>query len=95
MTDDVEPWEVHSELVLVSPEVYRQALAELPERDPDPVPARPALCVDAPSHDREATRVSVNAVLRYTARRMAQTVEFGLIVLGAIVALTFLAKLLH
>ena len=95
MTDDVEPWEVHSELVLVSPEVYHQALAELPERDPDPVPARPALSVHDPLHDREATGVSVNAVLRYTARRMAQTVEFGLILLGVLVALTLLAKLLH
>jgi hypothetical protein len=30
---DIEPWEVHSELVLVCPEVCERARALLPERD--------------------------------------------------------------
>ena len=35
VVEEIELWELHSELVLVSPEVCRRALELLPERDPD------------------------------------------------------------
>ena len=38
--DEFEPWELHSELVLVCPEVKKRALELLPERDPDAFLAR-------------------------------------------------------
>ena len=41
MVEEIELWELHSELVLVSPEVCRRALELLPERDPDAFLARP------------------------------------------------------
>src|SRR5215211_790098 len=35
VVEEIELWELHSELVLVCPEVCRRALELLPERDPD------------------------------------------------------------
>ena len=88
---DVQPWEVHSELVLVSPEVCRRAREELPERDADAFLTRPPTVAGAPAVEQEARE----AALRYTLWRFAQTARFGLLIVGVIVVLALLAELLH
>ena len=88
---DVEPWELHSELVLVSPEVCRRAREELPERDPDAFLTRPPTVAGAPAIEQRAR----GAVLRYTLRRLGQTARFGLLLVGIIVGLALLAEFFH
>jgi hypothetical protein len=95
---DIEPWEVHSELVLVCPEVCERARALLPERDPDAFLARlreaaPAL-ETAPDAVAIAPSPSV-AVVAYTLWRLAETARVALVAVGAVVALALLAEVLH
>lgn len=89
----VEPWEIHSELVLVSPEVYERALELLPDRDPDAFLAsqrRVISCEQVQRHPNLPT-----AIAGYTVFRLAETARSALIVVGAVVALALLAQILH
>jgi hypothetical protein len=95
---DVEPWELHSELVLVSPEVCRRALELLPERDPDAFLARPREPLAVPTvsgDDRELAPRLPLAVAAYALTRIAQTAWSGLLAVGLVIGLAFLVELLH
>lgn len=73
MAEQIESWELHSELVLVSPEVCRRALELLPDRDPDAFLARAPLAV------RESDAPPLVAVaFRYTLWRLARSSRFAL-----------------
>ena len=97
-TDDIEPWELHSELVLVSPEVCRRALELLPERDtyaflerprePIPLPVSPV------DEDEPAPGLR-RAVVGYAAQRLFDTARFALYAIGGLAGLASLAELLH
>jgi hypothetical protein len=94
----IEPWELHSELVLVCPEVCRRALELVPERDPDAYLARPREPVLLPSAAAELDHLALGvprAVFEYTLWRLGQTVRPALVSLGALVALASLAEVLH
>src|SRR5919108_2927598 len=80
----VEPWEIHSELVLVSPEVWERARELLPDRDPNAFLVRRAH-VTASEPTREPGLPA--ALLGYTALRVADTARSGLIVTAFVVAL--------
>lgn len=87
----MQPWELHSELVLVSPEVCRRALEELPERDPDAFLTRWRSIVEAQAEESGTGE----AIVRYTLWRFGQTARFGLGVVAVIVVLVLLAELWH
>jgi hypothetical protein len=89
----VEPWEVHSELVLVSPEVYERALELLPERDPDAFLPAPAEIARAKPAGREPGLPT--AIVGYTVVRLAETARSALIVVGCVVALALIAQISH
>jgi hypothetical protein len=89
----VEPWEIHSELVLVSPDVYERARELLPHRDPDAFLARRGRVAGATEPASELGLPA--AVLRYTAHRLAETARTALIVVGFVVALALLAQIPH
>jgi hypothetical protein len=95
---DVEPWELHSELVLVSPEVCRRAQELLPERDPDAflvklrqTPIAAPISID----EREVGPALPVALASYGLWRVGQTARPALLALGLVVALASLAELLH
>ena len=88
---DVQPWELHSELAFVSPEVSRRAREELPERDPDAFLTRAPALAEAPAHKPSAGK----AALRYSVWRLGQAARFGLVLVAIVVALALLAELLH
>jgi hypothetical protein len=94
----VEPWEIHSELVLVSPEVYERALELLPARDPDAFLARSrepvSLPASRPDKKRHGLRFSA-VVLEYALWRLAETARAALITVGAVAALALLADAVH
>jgi hypothetical protein len=94
-SDDVEPWELHSELVLVCPEVCKRALEELPERDPDAFMSRPPSVADTSVSEREAAPPFGQALFVYTLWRFGQTARFGLLTIGTLVAVAYLAELLR
>ena len=97
-SSDVEPWELHSELVLVSPEVCRRALELLPERDPDAFLAGPRKAVTAPSvcnDEGETTRGLPSVVALYGLWRIRQTARAGLLAAGVVVGLAGLIELLR
>ena len=82
--DEIEPWEAHSELSLVSPEVRRRLLELLPDPEghdvrPAPPPTAPLPAV--PQEPEPAVRL--RDLLRYTA---------ALAIVGAIVVLALLAE---
>jgi hypothetical protein len=89
----VEAWEVHSELVLVSPEVYERARELLPERDPDALLASPS-SVAAPVQARREPALPT-AILSYAVLRLAETARSGLIVVGLVVAFALIAQISH
>jgi hypothetical protein len=92
---DVQPWEAHSELSLVSPEVRRRLLELLPERDAYsvPPPPRPSAALPvAPQIEKPGVRA--RDLLRYTVRRVGETVRLGLTIVGAIFVLALLAEVL-
>jgi hypothetical protein len=95
---EIEPWELHSELVLVCPEVHKRALELLPERDPDAFLTRPLgpvlVAVDPPAQAEMAGNLAA-ALLAYTLWRLAETARCGLIAVGAVVALALFAELPH
>jgi hypothetical protein len=89
---DVEPWEIHSELVLVSPEVYERALELLPERDPDAFLTRlPRDVAALPAAEPSLP----TALVSYTVLRIAETARSALIVTGFVVALALIAQISH
>jgi len=95
---DIQPWELHSELVLVCPEVCARARELLPERDPDAFLARPRepVLLLAPTVDEAPRTASLPAaVLRYTLWRIIEIARSALFVVGAVVALALLAEALH
>jgi hypothetical protein len=89
----VEPWEIHSELVLVSPEVCERARELLPHRDPD------AFLVRRPQSGAPTETASQlglpTALVGYTVLRLAQTARSALIVVGFVVAFALLAQILR
>jgi hypothetical protein len=89
----VEPWEIHSELVLVSPEVCERARELLPERDPDALLGRRHRVVADDQVSRDLGLPT--AIAGYTAWRLAETARTALILFGAIVALALVAQILH
>jgi hypothetical protein len=95
---DIEPWELHSELVLVCPEVRNRALELLPERDADafltPLQVPVPLPADTIGEAQEATSLPV-AVIGYTLWRLVDTARSAFIAIGAAVALTLLAEIVH
>jgi hypothetical protein len=97
-TDDVEPWELQSELVLVSPEVCRRARELLPERDPYAFLDRPReliLLPAAPVDEEEPAPGLRRAVVGYAAQRLFDTTRFALYAIGGLAGLASLAELLH
>jgi hypothetical protein len=95
---DSEPWELHSELVLVCPEVRARALELLPERDPDAFLARPREPVLLPAttvdEARDTTSLTL-AVVGYALWRLIETARTGLAAVAVVVALALLAQALH
>lgn len=92
---DVQPWEAHSELSLVSPEVRQRLLELLPERDAYSVPPLPRPSVSLPvAPQKEKPGVRARDLLRYTVRRVGEMVRLGLAIVGAIFVLALLAEVL-
>ena len=93
---DVERWEVHSELALVSPEVRARALELAPERDPDAflTALRRPLVVAAPD-DVEAGPGLAVAASAYALGRVIQTARSALLFVAGLVALASLIEVLH
>ena len=89
----VEPWEIHSELVLVSPEVYERARELLPHRDPDAFLARRSHVAPTPNRTREPGLPV--ALVGYTVLRVAETARTALIVTAFVVALALIAQISH
>lgn len=97
-TDEIQPWELHSELALVCPEVCLRARELLPERDPyafldrprDPIPFPVA-----PADEAEPELALPRALVGYAAHRLFDAARFGLYVIGALAGLASLAELLH
>jgi hypothetical protein len=97
-TADVEPWELHSELALVCPEVRARALEFLPDADSDVLLARrdgPIALPPMPFAEREPGPDLAGLVLRYALWRAGETARCALIAAGGLVALASLAELLH
>jgi hypothetical protein len=95
---DIEPWELHSELVLVCPKVSERARELLPERDPDAFLARPRDPVSRPAAMVDEPEVNTNlpaAIVVYALWRSAETVRSALVALAAVVALALVAEVLH
>ena len=96
VVEQIEPWELHSELVLVSPAVFRRALELLPERDPYAFLARPRepiVLATVPPEDSDAPALT-NAVFRYALRPFRHTARFAVAVAVGSVGLALIAELL-
>jgi hypothetical protein len=92
---DVQPWEAHSELSLVSPEVRQRLLELLPEREAYRVPPLPRPSVPLPvAPQKEKLGVRARDLIRYTVRRVGEMVRLGLTIVGAIFVLALLAEVL-
>jgi hypothetical protein len=94
---DFQPWELHSELVLVCPEVCERARELLPERDPDPFIARapkPVVLQVGSSNAVTSARLPT-ALVGYMFWRVVETAWCALVAVGAVVALTLLADAVH
>ena len=95
---DIEPWELHSELVLVCPDVSESARRLLPERDPDAFLFRLPGPGSRQAAGADAVAIAPNlavALVGYALWRLAETARTGFIAVAAIIALTFLAEVLH
>ena len=96
VVEQIEPWELHSELVLVSPVVFRRALELLPERDPYAFLARPRepmVLATVPPEDSDAPALTA-AVFRYALRRFRHTARFAVAVAVGSVGLALIAEVL-
>jgi hypothetical protein len=95
---DIKLWELHSELVLVCPEVSERARDLMPERDPDAVLFRFPEPASPQATGADAVAIAANlpvAVVAYALWRLAETARTTLIALAAVVALALLAEVLH
>jgi hypothetical protein len=95
---DIEPWELHSEISLVCPEVRERARELLPERDPDAFLARarePILLPAGMIEEAHQTTSLPVAVVGYALWRLAETTRSALVAVAAVVALALLAQVLH
>jgi hypothetical protein len=95
--EKIEPWELHSELVLVSPEVCRRALELLPERDPDSFlapPREPIVLATVPADESDAPSFTT-MIVRYTLWRVRQSARFALALAIGSVGLALLAEFVH
>ena len=93
---DIEPWEVHSELALVCPEVSERVRELLPKRDPDAFLSR----LREPARTLETAPEAVTpspsvAVIAYALWRLAETARVALVAVGTVVLLALLAEVLH
>jgi len=89
-------WELHSELILVCPELRRRARELLPERDPDGLLVKPAALLLEPACSRKQSRLDLHmpaAVLVYGVQRLVEMARFGLIAIGCLVLLVSLADI--
>jgi hypothetical protein len=94
----VQPWELHSELVLVCPEVRERARELLLERNPDAFLGMPRSPVLLPAGTVEESLVNTSlpeAVVGYALWRLVETTRAALFAVGAVLALTLLAEFLH
>jgi hypothetical protein len=94
----IEPWELHSELVLVCPEVCRRALELLPERDPDAFLASlrgPSFLVSGTADQAQVAAGLPATVSKYAFWRLVETARSALFAVGGLVALASLAELVH
>jgi hypothetical protein len=87
---------VHSELVLVCPELRRRLLELLPERDPDAFPARPQRPILLAAPDAAADELAARPVdlLLYTLLRLGQLAKSGLTIVAAVFTLAIVAEIL-
>jgi hypothetical protein len=95
---DIEPWEVHSELVLVCPEVSERARELVPERDPYAFLARPrepALRRTGTVHEPQVNTGLPVAIVVYALCRLAETARSAFVAVAGVVALALLAEVLH
>jgi hypothetical protein len=95
---DIEPWEVHSELALVCPEVSERVRELLPERDPDAFLARrrePVLLATGTIEEPHANTSLFVAVVGHALWRLAETARIAFFTVGIVVALALLAEALH
>ena len=91
---NVPTWELHSELVLVCPELRRQSLTLLP--DPELV-ARPAATAEPPLSLRqvgpaEEPSNEPDSLLGFAVRQVAAMTRLGLQIIGAVVLLLMFAE---
>jgi hypothetical protein len=93
---DMQPWELHSELVLVCPELRRRSLELLPERDPDAFATRPQRPVPLPPPVLVEDELAPEPVGlgRHTLRRIGEVGRYGLTIVGAVFTLAMLAEFL-
>jgi hypothetical protein len=97
-THQIAPWELHSELVLVSEELRSYALEQLPERDPYAFLERPipSIAVSAAPTEAEPPAASVpGSVAGYVLWRLLQTTRSALLFAAALVGLASAAELLR
>jgi hypothetical protein len=91
---DFQQWELHSELVLVDPELRRRSLELLPELTLD-APVRPLRAgPPVPPEPVPEPEPASASLLRYTLRRVGDTIRMGLMIVGAIFLLALLAEVL-
>jgi hypothetical protein len=94
---EFELWELHSELVLVCPELRTRSRELLPERDPHAfLTERPRLTLVPPegaSERRPDARLPAVALL-YALSQMARVLSTGLAAIGLVVGLALLLDVL-
>jgi hypothetical protein len=94
----IEPWEPHSELVLVCPEVRKRALELLPERDPEAFLSVLREPASPPAAGADTVALAPNlliAVVGYALWRLIETARSAFVVIAATVAVALLAELVH
>jgi hypothetical protein len=94
----IEPWELHSELVLVCQEVSERARELLPERDPDAFLTKrrePVLLGACTIEEPHANMSVLVAVVGHALRRVVETARIAFFTVGIVVALALLAEALH
>ena len=93
---DIQPWELHSELVLVCPELRGRSLELLPQRPPESSPTPPL----TPTVLRPLAAAEDELPLRpeklrsFTLRRFGESLRTGLTIIGAFFTLAMIAELL-
>jgi hypothetical protein len=90
---DFEPWELHSELVLVCPELRQRSLELLPEPASDALAKRPRQVILVPPPADESA-LPHEGILRYAVRRVGEMTRLGLAIVGTVFTLAMLAEVL-